>query len=167
MTRCPQSVTLTHVPSDRLPDWSGEGVTLLLDLQRRGLLAQVEEQFRIARQGGFAGFDVFLFLLYFFGSRMKGGLRNFWVSASVHGEALAAVGGRVRLPSPAAISRALGIVDPELPRSLSGRLLMEVRRAVRTVVRRAAPEPARNRVHPVVPKAVGQAALISPAAAVA
>lgn len=126
MTRCPQNVTLTHVPSDRLPDWSGEGVTLLLDLQRRGLLAQVEEQFRIARQGGFAGFDVFLFLLYFFGSRMKGGLRNFWVSASVHGEALAAVGGRVRLPSPAAISRALGIVDPELPRSLSGRLLMEV-----------------------------------------
>ena len=48
-----------------------------------------------------------------------------------------------------------------------GRLLMEVRRAVRTVVRRAAPEPARNRVHPVVPKAVGQPALISPAAAVA
>jgi hypothetical protein len=64
-----------------------------------------------------------------------------------------------------------------------GRLLMEVRRvvrrAVRKVVRKVAPEPARkvvrraaaelarNLVHLVAPKAVGQPALISPAAAVA
>ena len=94
MTRGKKTVTWTPVDASRLPDWTSEGVALIADLERREFLGQLEERLRIRREGGYAGIDVFVFLLYFFSSRLGIGLKTWWGRAREYKVALAALAGR-------------------------------------------------------------------------
>lgn len=127
MTRSSPAVTCTNEHSARLPDWATPGITLVLDLERRGQLEALTERARIRREGGYAGFDVVLFFVYYFASQLSKGVRTYWEDdARSFGGQLAAVGGRKRLASPAALSRALSAVKFEDTRTLGPWLLREV-----------------------------------------
>ncbi|MDA1267037.1 MAG: hypothetical protein O2816_18305 [Planctomycetota bacterium] len=127
MTRSTPSVTCSDEQSTRLPDWAAQGVTLVLDLQRRAQLEPLTDRTRIRREGGFAGFDILLFFLYFFASGLPKGVRTYWEDdARLFGSRLAAVGGRKQLASPASLSRALSAVEFKDTRSLGPWLLREV-----------------------------------------
>ncbi len=125
MARCRRNVTSTEKNNARLPDWSAAGVALLLDLVRRDQLDEVAERLQIRREGGYAGIDVFVFLAYYFASRLPVGLKKFWYRARQHKVKLAAVAGRKSLGSSTAMSRALGDVEHELLRPQVGWLLTE------------------------------------------
>jgi len=125
MARYRKTVTSTAENTDRLPDWASAGVALLLDLERRGMLAEVAERLQIRREGGFSGIDVFVFLAYYFASKLPEGLKPFWYRARAHREKLGAVAGRKCLPSSTAMSRALEAVELELLRPQVAWLLIE------------------------------------------
>jgi hypothetical protein len=125
MARANKSVTWTKQDPSRLPDWTAEGVVLTADLERRNLLDELAERVRIRREGGYAGFDVFLFLLYMFASRVGVGLKTFWGRAQPFHTALAALAGRSKLPSPASVSLALDRVNAETMRPVYPWLLLE------------------------------------------
>jgi hypothetical protein len=126
MTRAKKIVTWAPVDATRLPDWTAEGVALVADLERRELLELLGERLRIRREGGYAGIDVFLFLLYFFTSRLGIGIKTFWGRTRGHNVALAALAGRRNLASSTAMARALDAVDPESMRPLYPWLLFDV-----------------------------------------
>ncbi|MCP3984439.1 MAG: hypothetical protein GY723_08615, partial [bacterium] len=127
MTRPSPSVTCTNEHSARLPDWATPGVTMVLDLERRGQLDPLTERARIRREGGYAGFDVVLFFVFFFAGGVSKGVRTYWEDdARSFGVQLAAIGGRKRLASPASLSRALSAVEFEDTRTLGPWLLREV-----------------------------------------
>ncbi len=125
MARCRRNVTSTEKNTARLPDWSAAGVTLLLDLVRRGLLDEVAERLQIRREGGYAGIDGFVFLLYYFASRLPEGLKGFWYRAREHKKELAAVAGRKSLASSTSMSRLLDDVEHSLLRPQVAWLLTE------------------------------------------
>ncbi len=123
-------VSYTSADLDRIPDALTEGAALLMDLRRRGVVDTVGELVRIRRQGGFCGLDVWVFMLLFFTAGLGRGVKSFWEDiARPHAARLAALAGRRRLPSPAALTRALGAVEPELLRASSSELLMGVPQA--------------------------------------
>ncbi len=111
MTRCRRTVTSTEKNTERLPDWAAAGVALLLYLIRRSMLAEVAKRLEIRREGGFAAIDVFVFLVYYFASKLQTGLKPFWYRARGHKGNLAAVAERKKLPSSTAMSRALEAVE--------------------------------------------------------
>jgi len=125
MARCRRNVTSTKKNTARLPDWSAAGVSLLLDLIRRDQLDEVAERLQIRREGGYAGIDVFVFLVYYFASRLPMGLKGFWYRAREHKAKLAAVAGRKSLASSTAMSRALDAVEHALLRPQVSWLLTE------------------------------------------
>lgn len=125
MARPTRPVTWRERETDRLPDWAASGFTLVRDLERRGVLEALSERVRIRREGGYAGIDIVLVLLYYFASGLDGGLRKFWEQASPHGVQLAAVAERRRLASPASVSRALEAVEFERVRPLATWFLAE------------------------------------------
>ena len=124
MSQTTRSVTWSPKDAARLPDWASGGCALIERLRQSGALAKVGERLRITRQGGYAGLDMFLFLLYFFCSG-ESGIRPFWRSACGFSEQLAAFAGRTKLPSPAAMSRAFKSVRVEDIRPLATWLLTE------------------------------------------
>lgn len=126
MARSGTTVTWTEARTNRLPDWAAEGLAIALELDRRGMLEEIGDRLRIRRQGGYAGIDVFLFLLYFFASNPRCGVRPFWGRALAHAQALAAPAGRSQLASPASISRALDAVETEKLRPVAEWLLLDV-----------------------------------------
>lgn len=126
MARLEPDVKWTKAEAGRIPDALTEGVALLLDLARRQKLPALAERVRIRREGGFSGFDVLLFLLLYFASPKRTGLRRFWDVAGLHSRQLAALAGRTRLPSPASISRALDNVEFDLLRPVAPWLLAEM-----------------------------------------
>lgn len=125
MSRVPLSVTWSEMDASRLPDWASPTCALVASLRRRDMFDVLGERLRIVRQGGYAGIDIFLMLLYFFGSGQSG-IRSFWMRALPHALQLGALAGRRGLPSPASVSRALDRVDLELLRPLTTWLLAEV-----------------------------------------
>ena len=119
------SVEVTYGAEDgsRIPDNLTEGAALLFDLQRRGLLSAVGERVRIRRQGGFPGLDVWIALFLFFTTGATAGFKSFWEVARPHKVRLGALADRDSVVSPAALSRALDAVEPELLRPVGNWLL--------------------------------------------
>lgn len=77
MTRSDLDVTYKPVDATRIPDTLIEGASLLVDLQRRGMLKQVAEHLRIRRQGGFCGLEVWLMLFLSMTQGAATGVRKF------------------------------------------------------------------------------------------
>ncbi len=124
MTRPATNVTVTNQPVHRLPDWAAEPVALILSLKARDLLDSVADEVRVRREGGYAGFDVFVFLLFYFAGRISKGIRLFWEDdARSHATSLGAVAGRKRLASSSALSRALADAEFEHTRRFGPWLL--------------------------------------------
>jgi len=123
MTHYRRTVTSSEKNTERLPDWAAAGTALLLDLIRREQLAEVSERLKIRREGGYAGIDVFVFLVYYFASGLRTGLKPFWYRARDFSTQLAAVAGRRQLPSSTAMSRALKAVESESLRAQTPWLL--------------------------------------------
>lgn len=126
MARGKKTVTWTTVDAGRLPDWTAEGVALIADLERREFLVPLTDRLRIRREGGYVGIDVFVFLLYFFASRLGLGMKTFWGRARGYKIALAALAGRKSLASSTSIARALDAVDAEWMRALYTWMLVDV-----------------------------------------
>ena len=126
MARSSVQVTYNSTDEARIPDALTEGASLLMDLQRRGIVSAVGAHLRIRRQGGYSALDVWLMLLVFFTTGAGRGVRAFWELFRPHVLQLAALAGRRRLPSPASLSRALDAVEPELLRETSSWLLAGV-----------------------------------------
>ena len=125
MARSAAEVTWKKADGDRIPDVLGSGVALVIDLDRRGLLARIGERMRIRREGGYCAFDVLLFLLLYFATGPAVGIRRFWGQVRACGRKLAATAQRKRLASPASVSRALAAVEPGLLRPAAEWLLSE------------------------------------------
>ena len=118
---------VTFVPPrpDRVPDWAAGGVISLLALESRDALRGLAERTLIRREGGYCGFDVVLFLVYFFASGLSCGLKPFAERLAPYSRQLGAVASRRRLPSQAAVSRALTAVEAEQTAKLTPWALIE------------------------------------------
>jgi len=119
-------VTFDSPDASRIPDRLIEGVVLLLDLARRGVLEQIAERVRIRRQGGYCGLDVWLVLWLYFSTGAASGIRKFWEVLSPHKKKIAALLGRKSLASPSSISRALGAAETDLVREHATWLMVEM-----------------------------------------
>jgi|GEM_PF-1590195 len=108
-----------------LPERLGESAVLLDLLRQKGVLQELGRQCKIQRQGGFAGIDVVLFLLVFFTSGFRTGIRPFYDETKLFWRKLAALAGRSRFPSPPALSRALNSADSTALRPFQRWLLTE------------------------------------------
>lgn len=126
ITRGSVDVTYKQADASRIPDALVEGAALLLDLRQRGVVDEVAKRLKIRRQGGFCGLDVWLTLLLYMTTGAEVGVRRFWDMVRPHMPALAALGGRRRLPSPASLSRALDAVETDLLREQTSWLLLGV-----------------------------------------
>lgn len=134
MARVSFKVSFKPVDANRIPDLLVEGAALIMDLQGRGVVDAVGQRLRIRRQGGYCGLDVWLVLFLFFTTGTTRGIRGFWDEARRHALKLAALAGRLALPSPASLSRALDSVEPELLREASTWLLAGVAEIDRVLV---------------------------------
>lgn len=127
MARSEIEVTYKSADATRIPDELTEGAALFMDLARRGVIEEGGERVRIRRQGGYSGLDVWLFLLLFFTTGARRGVRTLWDKVLwPFSKQLAALAGRRGLVSPAALSRALDKAEPELVRTASPWLLMDM-----------------------------------------
>ena len=111
--------------ADRLPDWASEGSLLVEWMRRRGVVGEIGERLRIQREGGYAGVDLLLFLLFFLTSQVGGGIKGFGERAARFRERLGALGGRRRIPTPASVSRILAAAEGTHSDVLSEWLLFE------------------------------------------
>lgn len=112
--------------SSRLPDWAAGGAVLLAWLKGQGWLERIADRVQILRQGGYAGIDILVFLLFFFTSGVPGGIKGFGRRARPFRRLLGALGGRKMLATPSSVSRALDAVEVERVRAASLWLLLEV-----------------------------------------
>lgn len=111
--------------TDRLPDWASTGTVVIEWMQQHGLWEQATERLKIQREGGYAGIDALLFLVYFFTSGLRLGVKEFSERTRKHHAQLAAVGGRRRLPTQSSMSRILSAVDSERTKDFGSWLLLE------------------------------------------
>jgi hypothetical protein len=125
MARIRKEVTFRKPDPKQVPDVLVESALVVSNLEGRGVVEEVAKRLRIRRQGGFPGVDVFLVLLIYLVASVKEGLRPFWGTLGPHACQLAALAGRKRLPSPAAVSRALGVVEVASVREVALWLLTE------------------------------------------
>lgn len=123
MARRSIDVSFEKEDGSRIPDSLTEAATVLLDLERRGVLDEVGKRVQIRRQGGFCGLDAWLVLLLFFTTGATTGFKTFWASIRKHARGVAALGGRDKLVSPPALSRALDAVEVDLLRPIGDWLL--------------------------------------------
>ena len=123
MTRSSTEVTYGTLDVSRIPDKLTEGVALLLKLRDSGKLDQAGQRVHIRRQGGYCGLDIMLLLLLFYSSSASDGVRKLWEVLGRRVKEVAAVAGRRSLPSPAAVSRALGAAEFGLVRQWASWLL--------------------------------------------
>jgi hypothetical protein len=126
MARRRYKITFKAPEEARLPDALTPGAGLLLLLDSLGRLEPLAQVLHIRRQGGYCGFDVWLFLFLFLGADPRGSIKDFWELVKRHGTRLAALARRRQLPSTASISRALDAVEPELLRPAAEHLLITV-----------------------------------------
>ncbi|MDP1569244.1 MAG: hypothetical protein Q8L86_04505 [Vicinamibacterales bacterium] len=94
-------------------------------LRQQGQWEEAVERLKIQREGGYAGIDALMFLLYYFGSGLRLGVKEFGVRARECRARLAAVGDRRLLPTQASMSRILGAVDLETAQDFGGWLLRQ------------------------------------------
>ena len=115
-------VTSNRPKSNRLPDWARRVVVLLEMLRLSGALDDVGKRLCI-RRWGYCALDIFVFLLAYFASDQRQGLKKFWQQCRPVQREIAAVAGRKSLPSPASVSRALDAVESDLLRPVGPWLL--------------------------------------------
>lgn len=106
-------------------DWN-EGVALLLHLQAYGHLREIASRLRLHRGGGYAGIDIFVFLLLYFASGFRKGIKAFSGRIGAFNERLAAIVDRARLPTQSSVSRLLADVTFEVVRPQTKWLLRDV-----------------------------------------
>lgn len=117
MPRSRREITYGSTDTARIPDAFVEAASLLVHLESVERVTAIGEQLRIRRQGGFPAVDVVLLLFVYLSCGLRRGLRLVWDEQLSRCERqLAALAGRKKLPSPAAVSRALDAVEPELIR---------------------------------------------------
>jgi hypothetical protein len=117
MPRSRFEFTYGSTDTSRIPDCFVEAASLLAHMQDSGLVGAIGERLRIRRQGGFPALDIVLLLLVYLSCGLRRGLRLVWREhLSRCGHLLSALAVRERLPSPAAVSRALDSVEPDLIR---------------------------------------------------
>lgn len=133
MTEERRVVLKRRVVGDRLPDWASGGVVIVEWLRQHGQWEEAVERLRIQREGGYAGIDALMFLLYYFASGLRVGVKEFSDRARECHRRLAAVGGRQRLPTQASMSRILAAVDLETAQ-VFGRWLLRQAPAIATVL---------------------------------
>ena len=101
MTHPSRSVTVSEQRHDsRLPEVCSEGALIVEALEASGVLEEVGARLRIAREGGYCGIDVFVFLTYLLATELRIGIKEFHRRIQTHGSSLAALAGRRRLPTP-------------------------------------------------------------------
>ena len=99
--------------TDRLPAWATEYVYMVQELESRNILTEFSRRFKVQRRDGYSSVDILLFLLAYFCSGQKIGLRPFSRLCSEYGSRMAAVGGRRYWPGSASISRFLSSLRDE------------------------------------------------------
>ncbi|MBA2321083.1 MAG: hypothetical protein H0V89_08005 [Deltaproteobacteria bacterium] len=100
-------------PKNEIPARLTEAALLLDTLNAAGTVDAIALRCLIRREGGYCGADVVLFLLAYFACGANTGLKRFYQSALPWWSRLAAMGGRVQMPSPPAMSRALSSVQSD------------------------------------------------------
>jgi hypothetical protein len=111
MVADPVEVRIESIEKLRLPRVFTEGALLMFRLASRGVLAEAAQRVRVERQGGFCGVDALVYLVLFFVSMPKSGLRAMWGAIGEAGGRLAALAGRDAVMSRSALSRLLGVVE--------------------------------------------------------
>lgn len=112
--------------SDRkLPAWTAEYALLTEVLRRNGVLGQLEQRLRLERRPGYAGIDVFVFLLAWFTYPEQIGLRTFSDRVREIGPQLAALAHRATWPTSASVSRALKAITADQAREFTHWLLLD------------------------------------------
>lgn len=109
----------------RLPRSFAEGALLLLGLESRGELARAAERVGVDRQGGFCGVDALVYLVLYFASMPKSGLRAMWGAVGEAGARLGALVGRDTVMSRSSLSRLLGGVQVAEVNQFARWLLLE------------------------------------------
>ena len=94
-----------RVVGDRLPEWASGGVVILEWLRQQGRWEEAMDLLKVQREGGYAGVDALLFLIYYFASGLCVGVKEFSDRAREQRGRLAGVGGRRRLPTQSSMSR--------------------------------------------------------------
>lgn len=134
MTEKRRVVVKARVPGDRLPDWTSGGVVIVEWLRQHQQWQEAVQRLKIQREGGYAGIDALMFLLYYFASGLRIGIKEFSDRARECHERLAAVGERLRLPTQASMSRILAAVDADTAQ-VFGRWLLRQAPGIATVLR--------------------------------
>jgi len=123
MTDHRRVVLKPRTAGDRLPEWASGGVVILEWLRQQGRWEEAADLLRVQREGGYAGLDALLFLIYYFASGLRVGVKEFSDRAREQHQRLAAVGGRRRLPTQSSMSRLLTAVEPNTARIFGNWLL--------------------------------------------
>ncbi len=110
---------------DRLPEWASGGLVVLEWLRQQGRWEEATDLLKVQREGGYAGVDALLFLIYYFASGLRVGVKEFSDRAREQHGRLAAVVGRRRLPTQASVSRILAAVESETARNFGNWLLRQ------------------------------------------
>ncbi len=126
MARRALRVTVKSAEPHVIPDAFIEAAALIADLANRDLIRPLALRLQIRRQGGYCALDVFIFLLIFFTTDIKGGIQNTWKHIRPVAKAMAALAGRKNLPSPSSTSRALRSADTTLFREHTGWILRDL-----------------------------------------
>lgn len=114
----------------QLPDWATQYVVLVQVLTARGWLAEAAALLQVARQGGYAGLDILVFLLAMFcwprPDRRTRAIKAFSEACSFCRERLAGVADRKCWPTQGAVSRFLSAVPAgAMLHKLGARLLSQ------------------------------------------
>jgi hypothetical protein len=107
------TVTTRKRSTGRLPEWATRYVVLVESLRAQGVLQAISERLRVARRDGYSGLDIFLFLLLYFASSCRCGVRSFSDRCRPYARELAVVAGRHSWPTQSSVSRFLSDLDPE------------------------------------------------------
>lgn len=125
MARHSVRVTKQKSTNRKLPAWTAEYALLIETLRRNGVLARVEQRLRLDRRPGYAGIDLFLYLLAWFTYPAQIGLRPFSERVREIGPQLAALAHRASWPTSASVSRALKAVTADQAQEFTRWLLIE------------------------------------------
>lgn len=125
MPRRNLKVTRAKRQDSELPEWANEYAVTMQWLESRGLLAEVDRRLQVPRRDGYTGLDVFAFLVAYFTSSLKCGLRPFSDRCREHSDKLAALAARKCWPTAASVSRFLSVIEASHSESFTQWLLNE------------------------------------------
>jgi len=109
-----------------LPEWAGQYVVMAEGLRREGIARQVDERLPVNRGSGYVGIDGFMFLLSYFSSGKRCGLKAFAAATIGWGPQLAALMERIRWPTQSSLSRLLACMEMEEVKHFVSWLLVDV-----------------------------------------